>query len=90
MVVLTEAPPKGKKPNLHKMCQSLLPSMGQGDNVIYLPVVNGALLGDQECPLMLASRKLNWERSQNNLGEKKSMLLSQCIASIPVSIGLCT
>ena len=48
---MTEALPKGKKLNLHK---SLLPSMGKGPSVTYLPAMDGVLWGHQECPLMLA------------------------------------
>ena len=48
---MTEALPKGKKLNLPK---SLLPSMGKGPSVTYLPAMDGVLWGHQECPLMLA------------------------------------
>lgn len=42
--------------------------------------------GISNAPLMLAGWKVDWEESQNNLDEIKSMLLSQH-GSIPVSMG---
>ena len=82
MVAWQKYCPKGR--NL--ICINLCSPPWERANVTYLPAVVGILWGHQGCPLMLAGWKVNWEESQNNLDEIKSMLLGQH-SSIPVSMG---